>query len=82
VPTVLRLGGVRVMIYTNDHRPAHVHVWDGRRQAVLNLNCPDGPVELRENYGFSWPAVKRLVRVLQGYVQVLCAAWRAIHGDY
>jgi len=73
---------MRVMIYTNDHRPAHVHVRDGQRQAVFNLNCPNGPVELRENYGFSWQAVNRLARLLQTHIQVLCAAWRAIHGDY
>jgi Domain of unknown function (DUF4160) len=70
------------MIYTNDHRPAHVPVWSGRRQAVFNLNCPLGAVELRENYGFSWPEVKHLARSLQPHVQALCAAWRVIHGDY
>jgi hypothetical protein len=26
VPTVLRFDGFRVVIYPNDHRPAHVHV--------------------------------------------------------
>jgi hypothetical protein len=82
VPTVLRFGRVRVMIYTNDHRPAHVHVWEGPRQAVFNLNCPSGPVGLRENFGFSWPEVNRLARSLQTHVQPLCAAWRAIHGNY
>jgi hypothetical protein len=70
------------MIYTNDHRPAHVHVWEGQRQAVFNLNCPAGPIELRDNFGFSWPEVNRLARSLQTHVQALCAAWRAIHGDY
>jgi hypothetical protein len=69
------------MIYTNDHRPAHVHVWDGRQQAVFNLNCPNGPIELRENYGFSLPQVNRLAGLLQTQVQGLCAGWRAIHGD-
>jgi Domain of unknown function (DUF4160) len=82
VPTVLRFGRVRVMIYTNDHRPAHVHVWEGQRQAVFDLNCPSGPIDLRENYGFSRPEVNRLARLLQTHVQLLCAAWRAIHGDF
>ncbi|EQD56085.1 hypothetical protein B1B_09084, partial [mine drainage metagenome] len=44
MPTVLRFGRVRVMIYTNDHRPAHVHAWEGRKQAVFNLKCQGGPV--------------------------------------
>jgi hypothetical protein len=54
----------------------------GPRQAVFNLNCPSGSIELRENFGFSWPEVNRLARSLQTHVQPLCAAWRAIHGNY
>ena len=34
MPTVLRFGRVRVMIYTNDHRPAHGHVGEDQRQAA------------------------------------------------
>ena len=56
--------------------------FERQRQAVFNLNCLRGPIELRENYGFSWPAVNRLARLLQTDVQRLCAAWRAIHGDF
>lgn len=70
------------MIYPNDHRPAHVHVWDGRRQAMFNLNCPAGPVELRENFGFSWPEVNQLARSVQPHVQALCARWRSFHAHY
>jgi Domain of unknown function (DUF4160) len=81
VPTVLRFGRVRVMIYTNDHPLAHVHVLEGPRQAVFELNCPSGPIELRENYGFTWPQVNRLARLLQSHLQLLCAAWSEIHGD-
>lgn len=73
---------MRVMIYTNDHRPAHVHVWDGKRQAVFNLNCPAGSVELRENYGFSLPEVNDLVQTLQIHVQSLCTEWEMIHGHH
>ncbi len=51
--TVLRVNGFRVVIYPNDHRPAHVHVISAEHEAVFNLNCPDGPPSLRENYGFS-----------------------------
>jgi len=71
-----------MMIYTNDHRPAHVHVWDGRREAVFNLNCPAGPVELRENYGFALPEVNNLVRTLQMHLKSLCTAWETIHGHF
>jgi hypothetical protein len=52
VPTVMRLDGLRVVVYPNDHRPAHVHVIGRGCEAVFTLNCMSGPVELRENYGF------------------------------
>lgn len=82
MPTVLRLGRVRVMIFTNDHRPAHVHAWEGRGQAVFLLNCPGGPGTLRENFGFSGPQINRLVRTMQQNLQALCEAWSKLHGDY
>jgi hypothetical protein len=52
VPTVLRIGGLRVVIWPNDHRPADVHVKGSGGAAVFNLNCPGGPSALRESYGF------------------------------
>jgi Domain of unknown function (DUF4160) len=52
MPTVLRLGALRVAIYPNDHRPAHVHVIGQGHEAVFVMNRPAGGVTLRENYGF------------------------------
>jgi hypothetical protein len=46
VPTVLGLHELRVVIYPNDHRPAHVHVIGSDHEAVFRLGCPDGPVKL------------------------------------
>jgi hypothetical protein len=43
VPTVLRFDGLRIAIYFNDHRPAHVHVTGGGNSAVIDLQCPHGP---------------------------------------
>jgi hypothetical protein len=63
VPTVLRLGALRVVIYTNEHRPAHVHVIGGRYEAVFRIKCPEGPVELRENYGFKRQEITRISKM-------------------
>ena len=52
MPTVLRIGGLRVVIWPNDHRPAHVHVIGPDGEAVFNLHCPGGPPALRQSYGF------------------------------
>jgi hypothetical protein len=80
MPTVLRFDGLRVVIYPNDHRPAHVHVIGRGWEAVFNLNCPVGLVELRENYGFSRRELTHIQSVLTGHLKELCRAWEEIHG--
>ena len=80
VPTVLRLEGLRVVVYPNDHRPAHVHIIGRGHEAVFNLNCPAGPVELRENYGFPRREITKIETVLGKHVEQLCRAWEEIHG--
>jgi hypothetical protein len=80
VPSVLRFGGLRVAVYPNDHRPAHVHVIGQGREAVFNLNCPAGPAELRENYRFSRRALGRIQDELNKCLTELCEAWERIHG--
>jgi hypothetical protein len=82
VPTVLRIGNLRVVIYPNDHRPAHVHVIGPDHEALFYLNCPEGPVDLRENYGFSTREVIRIIAALTSHVADLCSAWKEIHDDY
>jgi Domain of unknown function (DUF4160) len=80
MPTVLRLDGLRVTIYPNDHRPAHVHVIGAGCEAVFDLHCPDGPPELRENYRFSRQEATRIAAILAGRLAALCQAWERIHG--
>jgi hypothetical protein len=80
VPTVLGFGGLRVVIYPNDHRPAHIHALGRGCEAVFNLNCLAGPIELRENYGFSRREIGRLLGVLTERLDELCRAWERIHG--
>lgn len=43
--TVLRLSGMRFVIFTNDHEPAHVHVF-GEGTAKIKLRGADGRAEL------------------------------------
>jgi hypothetical protein len=82
MPTVMRFDGLRVVIYPNDHRPSHVHVIGASDEAVFHLNCPNGPVELRENYGFSQRELTRIADRLTDELTFLCEKWREIHGDY
>jgi uncharacterized protein DUF4160 len=80
MPTVLRFGKFRVVIYSNDHRPAHVHVIGHGHEAVFRLNCPTGPIVLRENFGFSRIDASHVKRVLLRHLAYLCSEWERIHG--
>jgi len=80
VPTILRLPGLRVVIYPNDHRPAHIHVIGEGNEAVFELNCPTGPASLRENFGFRQHELNSIQKKLEEHVLELCHAWEEIHG--
>jgi len=82
MPTVLLVSGLRVVIYPNDHRPAHVHILGNGCEAVFKLYCPEGPPELRENYGFSEKDLMRVLHELAASLARLCHHWRQIHGHY
>lgn len=82
MPTVGKIGAWRIVIYPNDHRPAHVHVIDSvnRKEAVFKLHCPDGPPELRENYAFTRAELNRIAEALQHERLGFCQEWERIHG--
>ncbi len=83
MPTVWRFAGFRVVIYPNDHRPAHVHVHviGADCEAIFSLHCPDGPVELREDYGCSRGDLRQMAAELNNHLAELCTAWEHIHGS-
>lgn len=80
MPTVLRIDGLRVVIYPNDHMPEHVHVIGSGGEVLFNLHCPDGPPVLRENYGFSRAEVAWIAAALLPHVGRLCGESSRIHG--
>lgn len=82
MPTVIRLDGLRVVIYPNDHRPAHVHVIGAGKEAVYNLNCPEGPLALRASFGFGRREVSGIGKLLGEELAMLCDEWTRIHGDF
>ena len=82
MPTVFRLDGLRVVMFPNDHQPAHVHVIGAGKEAVFTLQCPHGPPKLRASYGFGHRDVNRISEGLTQALQVLCEEWGKIHGRY
>jgi len=78
MPTVLREGGFEIKINTDDHRPAHVHVW---YQGALIIITLEPTVEEREIYGNVSRAQRRsALRIVGENVNALLARWSNIHG--
>lgn len=85
--TLLRHGANRIVIYSEDHRPSHVHVVGPEHAAVFLLNCngdplAHGPVEIRENHGFKGKDLEPIAALVEAHLEKLCAEWRRVHGAY
>lgn len=76
---VHRAHGFRLVIYTSDHAPAHVHVI-GSGQAKVNLLGPDGQPELIFNIGIKRSDMRRLIDEIATVRDELLLAWERIHG--
>ena len=77
--TVLRAEGLRVVIFTNDHEPAHVHVL-GDGEAKVNLRGCTGVPELVWATGMTRSEARRVMRVVAENQGLLLAWWERIHG--
>ncbi|MGN6807213.1 MAG: DUF4160 domain-containing protein [Trinickia sp.] len=82
MPTLLRILGYRVQIFTNDHSPPHVHVEKtSGPSCVFELSCPRGPLRLRTVKGrMSDRTIARLAELIEPEIERLCREWRNIHG--
>ncbi len=67
MPTVLRIDGLRVVIYPNDHPPAHVHVFGPGWIVVINLEVP----EVRETIGCDEREARRVLRLVAHHRETL-----------
>ena len=79
---VFRFGGFRIVIWPNDHRPAHVHVMASGAEAVFKLNCVAGPPKLRESFGFKLHEVNEIRKLIAENLEFLCMRWSEAHGAY
>jgi hypothetical protein len=81
MPTVLRIDGYMIMIYLQDHRPAHVHVSARGCELVVNLNQSPAYVSVRDNRGFKTSEIGSILRMVQRHRDRLDEMWKGIHGD-
>jgi hypothetical protein len=77
--TVFRAYDLRVVIFFDDHQPAHVHVF-GEGQARINLLGSDGRPELIWTDNMTRGDVRHAMRIVVEQQTLLLARWEALHG--
>ena len=77
--TIYRAFGLRVVIYVDDHEPAHVHVF-GDGEVKINLAGPADEPELVWAIGTKRNEVRRAMALVREHRRDFAARWRQIHG--
>ena len=81
MPTVHRAHGLRFVIFTDGHRPAHVHVIGGSGEAKIDLGGADGAPRLAWARGLGTGDIIRAMTEVAREQAMLLAAWSQIHGE-
>ena len=76
--TVHRAYGLRIVIFVDDHEPAHVHVF-GDGEAKVNLAGSAGAPELIFDTGMTRAEIRRAVSVVKEQQVYLLRRWSEIH---
>ena len=77
--TVHREAGLRFVIFTDDHEPAHVHVY-GDGSAKIDLVGESGAPELVHADGLKGGDVRKAMRIAAEQRAYLLERWRELHG--
>lgn len=77
--TVVRAYGLHIVIFVDDHRPAHFHVF-GDGQAKIDLLGPGGPPVLLWSENMTKAEVRRAMRTVTEQQSLLLQLWEPIHG--
>lgn len=81
MPTVLRKDGFRFVINTDDHEPAHVHVYKGGKVVLINLGGEGEKPYVRKVRRMRRSDVKKALIITIEYQLYLLDRWEDIHGD-
>lgn len=81
MPTVARVGKLRIAIYLNDHSPAHVHVISADGEAKINLGMSGRKPSLVTNNGMTRSELADALRIIGEKGSVFRKKWKEIHGE-
>jgi Domain of unknown function (DUF4160) len=76
---IYRAHGLRIVIFVDDHEPAHVHVF-GDGQAKINLIGVAGAPELIWVEGMKRSDVRRAMKIVVEHQQAFLSRWKELHG--
>ncbi|MBA4747620.1 MAG: DUF4160 domain-containing protein [Sphingopyxis sp.] len=71
--------GFRFVIFTDDHEPAHVHVF-GSGEMRVRLIGPDGLPELMTSWGFKKSDQRKVLKIVLSQQADFLKRWIEIHG--
>jgi Domain of unknown function (DUF4160) len=77
--TVLRESGLRVVIYLDDHPPAHVHVF-GDGSAKIALGTEEAEPEVVRTRGMKPRQLTKALRIVIEHRAELTEKWEEFHG--
>jgi hypothetical protein len=80
LPTVLRVGSLRFVIWLNDHAPPHVHVFSGDAEASIELRGPAEYPRLVLNQRMKRSDLAVALRASLEHQAFLLGRWTDIHG--
>lgn len=78
--TILRIHGLRVVIFPNDHPPAHVHLIGSDGEAKVDLQGPGEQPVLVWADRLSRADLRRGMRTIGQHRDLLLQRWKDIHG--
>ena len=67
--------GFDVRIFTDDHEPAHVHVFKGGNRVRVYLD----PITFEDNYGFNERELRRIRRLVELHMERIQRQWVIVH---
>lgn len=78
MPEIFREEGFRVVIYFEDHIPAHVHIYKGDMAVKILI---EGDCEiLRAEGRISRKELKKAIKLVKAHQTELLTIWEEIHG--
>jgi hypothetical protein len=80
MPTVLRIGKLRIVIYLNEHEPEHVHVLGTDGEAKIELGTGRRKPRIIRNDGLRSAELAMALRVVDANQALLQRKWKEIHG--